>query len=162
VTRQRARRPTARGFSLIEVIAALVILSTGAAAAFSWLAQSVSTLGRLRAQERVQLVRMEVLDYLRALNPSARPEGAVQMADFSFSWHSRPLRDAVAAMNELRNPGAYEVSLHEVTARVSLSPGASQSDFDIVLPVVGFRQISTPGIDAPNAPVPDAPKRESQ
>jgi general secretion pathway protein I len=133
------RRPPA-GFSLLEVIAALVILSIGAAAAFTWLTQSVATLARLRTEERAQLARLEVLDYLRAINPAARPEGAVQMADFSFSWTSRPLREAVSALNALRAPGIHEVSLFEVSAHVSLSTKQPEAGFDITLPVAGFRQ----------------------
>ena len=87
---RRHPRRAASGFSLLEVIAALVILSIGASAAFSWLSQSVSTMSRLRAEEHLQMVRLEVLDYLRAINPSARPEGAVQMTGYEFSWTSRP------------------------------------------------------------------------
>lgn len=139
-------RPASRGrsresgFSLLEVIAALVILSIGASAAFTWLTQSVSTLARLRSQEREQMLRLEVLDYLRAINPTARPEGSVQMQDYSFSWSSRPLRDPVPALNELRAPGAYEVALFEVSAHVSPSAGSPAEGFEIVLPVAGFRQ----------------------
>ena len=138
--RQHPRR-AASGFSLLEVIAALVILSIGASAAFSWLSQSVSTMSRLRAEEHLQMVRLEVLDYLRAINPSARPEGAVQMTGYAFSWTSRPLLDAVSALNEVRAPGAYEVSLHEVTAHVSFTSTDSATQFDMVLPVTGFRQV---------------------
>lgn len=139
------RRRRAAGFSLLEVIAALVILSAGAAASLTWLVQSVSTMARLRTQERVQLVRMDVLDYLRALNPQARPEGAVQRADYSFSWKSRRLREPVAALNELRAGGNHEVTLYEVIAQVSPSPGEAGLDFTIVLPVAGFRRLADPG-----------------
>lgn len=142
----KARRRAAQaGFSLVEVIAALVILSIGASAAFSWLIQSVDRLGRLRREEQAQMIRLEVLDYLRAINPSARPEGAVQMAGYAFSWTSRPLREEVDALNALRAPGIYRVSLHEVTAHVALPAPDASEGFDLVLPVAGFRQVGEAG-----------------
>ncbi|MFM9922032.1 prepilin-type N-terminal cleavage/methylation domain-containing protein [Variovorax sp. H27-G14] len=131
------------GFSLLEVIAALVILSFGAAAAFTWLTQTVNTMARLRVQEREQLVRIEVIEYMRALNPSARPEGAVQMMGYDFSWTSRPLRETVPALGDSRAPGIYEVSLYEVTTHVVLLATMSKP-FDITMAVPGFKQVGTP------------------
>lgn len=128
---------------MLEVIAALVILSFGAAAAFTWLTQTVNTMARLRAQEREQLVRLEVLDYMRALNPAARPEGAVRMMGYEFSWTSRPIRETVPALGVSRAPGIYQVSLFEVTTHVVL-PQAGSQPFDITIAVPGFKQVGKP------------------
>ena len=47
----------------------------------------------------------------------------------------------MSALNEVRAPGAYEVSLHEVTAHVSFTSTDPETRFDIALPVTGFRQV---------------------
>ncbi len=65
-------RQNVRGISLIEVLAALVILSLGASVAFSWFGQSVTAMGKLKAEEVRLLAENEAVDALRAIQLSKR------------------------------------------------------------------------------------------
>lgn len=70
------------GISLLEVLAALVILSIGASVAFTWFGQSVTAMGRLKNEEASLLARNEAMEYLRAINPIEQPTGEVEMPGY--------------------------------------------------------------------------------
>lgn len=134
-------RPRSRGFSLIEVIAALVILSMGASAAFTWLSQTVQSIARLKEQEALLLGRQEALEYVKSLNPMQQPEGKAALGDMQFAWTSKAVAPVMRAQAGSGSAGLYEVGLHEVTLVVSRS--ATESPwFTVVQTVAGFRQIA--------------------
>ncbi|ART50785.1 hypothetical protein CBP34_02620 [Acidovorax carolinensis] len=106
------------GISLLEVLAALVILSIGASVAFTWFGQSITAMGRLKDEEASLLARNEVLEYLRAINPVEQPAGEIEMPGYRLSWTSRPIRDVVRTLTTLGTPSRYEVSLHELDVQL--------------------------------------------
>ncbi len=101
------------GISLLEVLAALVILSIGASVAFTWFGQSASAMGRLKEEESSLLARNEALEYLRAVNPVAQPTGEIDMPGYQLVWTSRPIREAVRTLTPLGTPSRYEVETGE-------------------------------------------------
>ncbi len=106
-----------RGFSLIEALVALIVLSIGLAALFSL--QQQITNGQRRYEQALQRAASErnILAALRTLNPAEQPTGAMEMApDRQLRWTSRPLtawRRTISAQN---NDGAYDAAIYEVTA----------------------------------------------
>lgn len=109
------------GISLLEVLAALVILSIGASVAFTWFGQSVTAMGRLKDEEASLLARNEAMEYLRAINPVEQPTGEVEMPGYRLTWTSRPIRDVVRTLTTLGTPSRYEVSLHELDVQLTRS-----------------------------------------
>lgn len=86
------RRPVAirarRGFTLIEVIVALVILSTSGLVMFAWLNQNLETARRVQeAQQRAQL-QLEGLAWLAKVNPHVEPEGERAEGGLTLSWRA--------------------------------------------------------------------------
>ena len=110
-----------RGISLLEVLAALVILSIGASVAFTWFGQSVTAMGRLKDEEASLLARNEAMEYLRAINPVEQPTGDVEMPGYRLTWTSRPIRDVVRTLTTLGTPSRYEVSLHLLDVQLTHS-----------------------------------------
>lgn len=102
------------GISLLEVLAALVILSLGASVAFTWFGQSATVMGRLKDEEASLLARTEAMEYLRAINPVAQPTGEVGMPGYRLAWTSQPIREVVRTLTTLGTPSRYEVSLYEL------------------------------------------------
>lgn len=78
----------ARGFTLMEVVVALVILATSGLMLFAWVNQNLETASRLRdAQARAQL-QLEGVNWLRLVNPALQPEGDLQEGELHLSWTS--------------------------------------------------------------------------
>ena len=119
-----AVRNRQRGISLLEVLAAMVILSAGATVAFTWFSQSAVAMGQVKSQEAELLARNEALEYLQHLNIDTRPEGQVSMEGFLLKWSSRPTQPQLSVVTDLGMPGSFSVSLHEVdVVLLKASPG---------------------------------------
>jgi len=85
--RRRLRRG-ARGFTLMEVVVALVILATSGLMLFAWVNQNLQTASRLRdAQARAQL-QLEGVSWLRLVNPARQPQGELRQGELQLSWTS--------------------------------------------------------------------------
>lgn len=79
------------GFTLVEVIVALVILSTSGLMLFAWLNQNLETARRVQeAQQRAQL-QLEGMSWLAGINPHAEPEGERVQGGLRLSWKATPV-----------------------------------------------------------------------
>lgn len=152
---QKAMRQA--GISLLEVLAALVILSLGASVAFTWFGQSAAAMGRLKDEEASLLARNEAMEYLRAINPVAQPTGEVDLPGYRLTWTSHPIREVVRTLTTLGTPSRYEVSLHELDVQlIHTIDNSPWTHFQLQL--AGYRLVSssstggmfgTPGTGAP-------------
>ena len=137
------------GFTLLEVMVALVIASLGLLALFEF--QRELTRAQ-RSAERAMLkatMRRSVMSMLRDSNPMAQPQGQVVLPPGRFlQWAVRPasvLKQGIGARN---TDGPYQVQVFTVTARVTDAQGRvlDQFNFDRL----GWRR------PAPPVPVPPA------
>ncbi len=139
------RRAHQVGISLLEVLAALVILSIGASVAFTWFGQSATAMSRLKDEEASLLARNEAMEYLRAINPVDQPSGEVEMPNYRLSWTSHPIRDVVRTLTPLGTPSRYEVSLYEVDVRLTRpADRAEWTHFELQL--AGYRMVAGSGV----------------
>ncbi len=119
---RRSPGPRALGLGMVEVLAAMVIFSTGAVVLFGWMADASNRLGRLRAEQRQLFVQLSAIEHAKTLNPMSEPRGQVQLADgVQLSWTSRQLGATDGA--GLRG-GLYEVALYEVEMTAQAPWGA--------------------------------------
>lgn len=109
-----------RGFTLLEVVVALLILSTSGLMLFSWINQNLATAARLRdAQARAQL-HTEGVSWLSVINPALEGEGEREQGGLRLSWRStlvEPMR------NEFNYGGMlvprWTVGLYRVDATIT-------------------------------------------
>lgn len=101
-----------RGLGLVEVLAAMVIFSTGAVVLFGWMADAANRLGRLRSEQRQLFVQLSAIEFAKTLNPMSEPRGTERLADgVVLRWQSRVVGGVDAAG---WRGGLYEVALYEV------------------------------------------------
>ncbi len=141
----RKRRPLKQaGISLLETLAALVVLSAGATVMFTWFAQNATVLGKLKVAEEVERVRLDALEYVRTINPVERPRGEVTLNQYRLAWTSRQSADAVRTANELGTPARYEISLYELTVRLTATDITSSDPVSqFTLPVAGYKLVES-------------------
>lgn len=107
----------ARGFTLIEVVVALMILATSGLMLFAWINQNLETASRLRdAQARAQL-QIEGVSWLGLVNPVAEPRGERRQGDLHLTWTAtlvEPPRNEFSFGESLMP--RWELSLYRVQA----------------------------------------------
>lgn len=107
-----------KGISLLEVIAALVILSIGATVAFTWLGQSASSMHRLKEEENILLVKFEAIEYIRSINAIKTPQGQVKILDYYIQWESMASSPIQRSLNKLGSEGFFEVGLFKIKVSI--------------------------------------------
>lgn len=136
-----------RGFSLLEMIAALTILAIGSVVLFSWMGQTMGQLTRFQNDEKASLAKLQAVQFLSAQNPSLTPDGTQVFDTFKMEWKSQPaseLRDAVSPSNGL---GLYQLGLYDV--RVATFDAAGRAWFAFPIRLVGYRQVRQPTTASP-------------
>lgn len=129
-----------QGMSLLEVLAALVILSLGATVAFTWFNQSATALAQVKSQEFELLARTEALEYLQNINPDQQSSGQVSMPGYQIVWRSQPVHPPVKSVTDLGTAAGYTISLNqlEVGLRKNDTPQQDWIKFQLIL--AGYTQ----------------------
>jgi len=107
------------GFTLLEAIVALVLISTTGMALYSWLNSSLISLQRVESAELRAWAVSNTLQRMRLVNPAEKPEGVARVgSDLQVSWQStprQPLQDGVSFPDGI---GLYQVGLYDTDVRI--------------------------------------------
>lgn len=143
-TRPQRAQWAQSGIGLLETLAALVILSAGAAVMLTWFSQNATVLGRLKETEKTEQGRLVALDYVRTLNPAERPSGEVTIGPNRIIWTSQPNADARRLQAAPGTQGRFEVLLFDVEVSLYRTDAdAAVLAYKTKLPVAGFKVIES-------------------
>jgi prepilin-type N-terminal cleavage/methylation domain-containing protein len=134
-----------RGISLLEVLAAMVILSAGASVAFSWFNQSAIALAQIKGQEFELLARGEALEYLQHINPDRQLSGQVQFNSFYMSWNGQVVMPTARTVSDLGTPSGYTVSLNRLQVSLKKIDSPQENWVNFSLDLAGYTKIETTG-----------------
>lgn len=110
-----------RGFTLIEVLAALVIIALGMAAVLTTLGSSATTVDYLREKTLAQWIALNQIATARlsgTVPPTGRSDGKVDYAGRSWRWQQQ--------VSNAEVPGLYRI---EVSVRPAGTDGKDKSDW---------------------------------
>lgn len=106
------------GFSLLEAIVAIVLISSSGIALYSWINSSLMSVNRARdVMDEQQIVR-ETLPYIQTINPMLSVNGNKRLGKYEISWNStllEPPRDGVDFPDGL---SIYQVGLYDLHVTV--------------------------------------------
>ncbi|HZT87009.1 MAG TPA: type II secretion system protein [Stellaceae bacterium] len=136
------------GFTLIETLVALVILSGALLVFYNFLSTSLSGAGRLEAASLAYDRETNALELATALNPMATPTGAFDLGAYKITWSSAPLADVRQSSRYPSGRGIFDVALYKVTLRFSDEPQAAP----VEVTRFGYRRPDTPNPFMPSPP----------
>lgn len=106
------------GFSLLEAIVAMVLVSTIGMALFSWINTSLISLNRIQTvSDRESAVR-NALGLMRTLNPMQQPAGELRLASLRVEWVAQPVREPRKNAGFPLGEGDYRVGLYLTQVQV--------------------------------------------
>ncbi len=111
------------GFSLIEVLAAMVIFSTGAVILFGWISQTADRIGRLDREQRTLFGELTGLEYIRSVNPMLQPQGEIEIGRVRVAWSAEPVGDE-STVRSGAGEGNYIVRLFRLQLRTEAESAA--------------------------------------
>ena len=105
---------TAAGFTLIEAIVALVILSTVMIAFYDFLSTALNGAHRMELASIAYDHRTNALELATALNPMDMPEGTLNLGNYRVHWTSRALGDIRQSSRYPIGRGIFKVALYQM------------------------------------------------
>ncbi len=136
-----------QGFSLLEMIAALTILTIGSVVLFSWLGQTMGQLTRFQLQESESMARIQAVQFLSNQNPAATPAGKQIFDQFYLEWTSAAVSETRESVSPQEGLGLYQVTLYKVQSKAFHHDGREWFAFSVKL--AGYKQVRTPATDKP-------------
>jgi len=136
-----------QGFSLLEMIAALTILTIGSVVLFSWLGQTMGQLTRFQLQETESMARLQAVQFLSNQNPATAPSGKQLFDQFYLEWTSSPISETRDSVSPQEGLGLYQITLYNVQSRAFHHDGREWFAFSVRL--AGYKQVRKPATEKP-------------
>ena len=138
------RRPPAprlrqRGFSLLEAVVSIVLISTSGLALFSWINSNLISLGRVQETNARAEVTQNALEYMAAVNPMLVPSGKTSLGDKDLSWDAKligPIKDGTGYP---AGTGLWQFALYDTS--VTVAQQGDQPGFSFRLKQVGYKRV---------------------
>ncbi len=142
------------GFTLLEAIVALVLLTTAGLALFSWINNGFDSLQRIERANAIAAAEINALEFMRNINPASRPEGNVRLGELNLTWRAQPITEQRSNRGDTGDPGIFTVALYETELVLDAPPAFEKHR--LVLRQMGFTRMAPleEGAQAaPSAPV---------
>ena len=143
------------GFTLLEAIVALVLLTTAGLALFSWMNASFDGLNRIEQSNIRAAAELNALEFMKTVNPMERPDGQIKLGTVDVKWRSRPLAAPVQNLTDTRDPGPFSVAMYETELTLEARPQIEP--YSIVLRHMGYRRLYPAGEEDAGGILPSAP-----
>jgi general secretion pathway protein I len=127
------------GFTLLEAIVALVILTTAGLALFSWINASFDSLNRIEVNNTQAAAEINALEYLKTVNPMLRPDGETKLGEITMRWRARAVSDVRPNLTDAQTLGQFVVALYDT--EVELVP--SQPSYRFKVRQMGYQRNGT-------------------
>jgi general secretion pathway protein I len=108
------RHRPARGFTLLEAIAALAILAAAGMAVFAAMSQSLQMVARADQARELDTALRNALAWSGRINPMTEPDGEAPLGDWTLRWHSEPVEPPRDGATPSFQPGLYKVGLYRM------------------------------------------------
>lgn len=127
------------GFTLLEAIVALVLISGAGLALFSWINGSIMTLTRIHDVNARSEATINILEYMDRVNPMLAPEGGASLGAYAIKWRSQATTNVTEGVNYPQGQSLYQMALYNTA--VSVSAAGGQAWFELKLQQVGYKRV---------------------
>jgi general secretion pathway protein I len=128
-----------RGFTLLEAIVALALISTAGMALFAWVNSSIATLSRVEESSQRVAATRNTLQFMQTVNPMLAPSGEETLGDYRIRWQAEPIADTVDGANFPYGTSLYQFALYNTRIEVRGAP--QKPDFTLDVKQVGYKRV---------------------
>ncbi len=107
------------GFTLLEAIVALTVLSIGLMAVFGWFNQNIRHLIKINDLALEEVVTEEVMARLELEDFAGAASGSYQLGDHTVGWRATPVEPRRAGLSPRGSQSLYEIALYEVELEIT-------------------------------------------
>ena len=107
-----------RGFTLLEAIVALVLLSVALAGAWTWIATDLRSIGRMRDLALEEVAVKEAITTLEQIDLAVQPAGSLAWREYQIEWQAAPVEEPRPGRGMSGSPSAFSLTLFSVRLNV--------------------------------------------
>lgn len=131
------------GFSLLEAIIALVLLTSTGLALFGWINTNLISLQRIQQFQYRQEATQSALAFIETVNPLATPTGEETIGNYELRWQANVVKPPLDGISPMGNKGIFQVGLYATTVEVKRKiDGTLLAQFTVRQ--LGFKQTRKP------------------
>lgn len=133
-------RSQQKGFTLLEAIVAMVLISGAGYALLGWINNNITALYRIQEVNARSEATSNILEYMRNVNPMLTPEGKVVLGQYRISWLSK---QSAAVVDQFSSD--YKFALYNST--INVEDANNKAWFTLNLRQVGYQKVRFPPTD---------------
>lgn len=130
-----------KGFSLLEAIVALVILSMTAIALYGWQNTNLFTMRRAEAHAASNELTRSALSVVETINPMLTPSGDRSLGSMEMHWVATPIQPVKPGVTAVGLPGLFDLGLYNVDVVIKDDAGVA---LHFTVRQVGYKQTRFP------------------
>ena len=138
-----AQRPACaqrqRGFTLLEAVVAMVLISGAGAALFAWINSELGALARVQQSDARADAMVNAVEFMHTVNPMLSPEGKVTIAGYTLVWKATAVSAVQDGVSYPRGVSLYQLALYDNYVTVQQTDGTRW--FDFTLRQVGYKRV---------------------
>lgn len=137
--RSSAHRLRQRGFSLLEAVVSIVLISTTGLALFGWINSNLISLERVRETNARAETKQNALEYMAAVNPMLAPNGKASLGDTELTWDAKlvtPIKDGTSYP---MGKSLWQFALYETN--VTLAQARDKPWFSFRVKQIGYKRV---------------------
>jgi prepilin-type N-terminal cleavage/methylation domain-containing protein len=128
----RADRAAGGGFTLIETLVALVILSAVLMGFYELLSTVLNSARHVGDASIAFDRKANELELAAALNPMAYPQGSFELGRYRIAWTSRPLTAPRESTAFFEGAGPFTVALYDVQLTAPVETGNESTEVTVL------------------------------
>lgn len=133
------------GFTLLEAIVALVLISSAGLALFSWINGNIMALTRIHEVNARSEATANILEYMDRVNPMLTPEGEAPLGAYAIKWRSQATSNITEGVGYPRDQSLYQMALYSTV--ISVRQVGDQAWFELKLQQVGYKRVRSNAVD---------------
>jgi general secretion pathway protein I len=138
-----------RGFTLLEAIVALVLLTTAGLALFSWINAGFDSLQRIERANRLAAAEINALEFMRNINVMDKPEGRASLGNVEMRWRATQVTAPRPNVGDTREASVFVVALYDTQIVLDAPPQIENHVF--VVRQMGFSRGADPNDGVANS-----------
>lgn len=135
----RRVRTRQSGFTLLEAIVALVLISGAGMALFSWINQSITSLTKIQEANARSEATINILEYMDRVNPMLMPEGTAPLGAYSIRWRAQPISNITEGASYPQGLSLFQLALYRTD--ISVRKAQDMTWFELRLQQVGYKKV---------------------
>ena len=134
------KRSRQRGFSLLEAVVAMVLISGAGYALFGWINTNIMALSRIHDTNVRSAATQNILEYMSGVNPMLKPDGSANLGEYKVRWQSKP----ITLIQDGKS--LYQLALYDTVVKAGLGetksgPGEATPWLEFRIRQVGYKKV---------------------